>query len=68
VYQLPGSNPELNLGEGVWGEAKSLRLGQAGAFTFVDMKSNALRIVCRLAHRPDRIRTLFRKPSTLYTV
>jgi hypothetical protein len=66
VYQLPGYSPELNPGEGVWGEVKSHRMGRTGVFTFVDMKSKALGALRHLAHRPDKIRSLFRKPSTLY--
>jgi transposase len=66
VYQLPGYSPELNPGEGVWREVKSHRLGRAGVFTFADMKSKALSALCHLAHRPDKIRSLFRTPKTLY--
>jgi transposase len=66
VYLLPGYSPELNPGEGVWREVKSHRLGRAGVFTFADMKSKALGALRHLTHRPDKIRKLFRTPSTLY--
>jgi transposase len=66
VYLLPGYSPELNPGEGVWREVKSHRLGRAGVFTFAEMKSKALGALRHLAHRPDKIRSLFRTPSTLY--
>ena len=57
---------ELNPGEGVWREVKAHRLGRAGVFTFADMKSKALGALRHLAHRPDKIRKLFRTPSTRY--
>jgi len=66
VYLLPGYSPELNPGEGVWREVKAHRLGRAGVFTFADMKSKALGALRHLAHRPDKIRKLFRTPSTRY--
>jgi transposase len=66
VYPLPGYSPELNPGEGVWREVKAHRLGRAGVFTFADMKSKALGALRHLAHRPDKIRKLFRAPSTRY--
>ena len=66
VYPLPGYSPELNPGEGVWREVKSHRLGRAGVFTFADMKSKALGAVRHLAHRPDKIHSLFRTPTTRY--
>jgi transposase len=66
LYLLPGYSPELNPGEGVWREVKSHRLGRAGVFTFADMKSKALGALRHLAHRPDKIRSLFHTPSTLY--
>jgi transposase len=66
VYLLPGYSPELNPGEGVWREVKSHRLGRAGVFTFAEMKSKALGALRHLARRPDKIRSLFRTPSTRY--
>ena len=66
VYVLPGYSPELNPDEGVWREVKSHRLGRAGIFTFVDMKSKALGALRHLARRPDKIRSLFHSKSTLY--
>jgi hypothetical protein len=66
VYQLPGYSPEPDPGEGVWREVKSQRLRRAGVFTFAGMKSKALSAPRHSAHRPDKIRSLFRKPSTLY--
>jgi transposase len=66
VHLLPGYSPELNPGEGVWREVKAHRLGRAGVFTFADMKSKALGALRHLAHRPDKIRKLFLKPSTRY--
>ena len=66
VYLLPGYSPELNPDEGVWREVKSHRLGRAGVFTFADMKSKALGALRHLAHRPDKIRSLFRTTSTRY--
>ncbi len=66
VYLLPGYSPELNPGEGVWREVKAHRLGRAGVFSFADMKSKALGALRHLAHRPDKIRSFFRKPSTRY--
>ena len=66
VYRLPGYSPELNPSEGVWREVKSHRLGRAGVFTFADMKSKALGALRHLAHRPDKIRSLFHTKSTQY--
>jgi hypothetical protein len=66
VYLLPGYSPELNPGEGVWREVKAHRLGRAGVFTFMDMKSKALGALRHLAHRPDKIRSFFRTKSTMY--
>jgi transposase len=66
VYLLPGYSPELNPGEGVWREVKSHRLGRAGVFTFAEMKSKVLGALRHLARRPDKIRSLFRTPSTRY--
>ena len=66
VYVLPGYSPELNPDEGDWREVKSHRLGRAGIFTFVDMKSKALSVLRHLARRPDKIRSLFHSKSTLY--
>jgi transposase len=66
VHLLPGYSPELNPGEGVWREVKAHRLGRAGVFTFADMKSKTLGALRHLAHRPDKIRKLFLKPSTRY--
>jgi transposase len=66
VYHLPGYSPELNPSEGFWREVKSHRLGRAGVFTFADMKSNALSALRHLAHRPNKIRSLYCTPSTLY--
>jgi transposase len=66
VYQLPGYSPELNPGEGVWGEVKSHRVGRAGVFTFADMRSKALGALRHLSHRPDKVRGFFRTPTTLY--
>ena len=66
VYVLPGYSPELNPDEGVWREVKAHRLGRAGVFTFVDMKSKALGALRHLARRPDKIRSLFRSKTTLY--
>jgi transposase len=66
VHLLPGYSPELNPGEGVWQEVKAHRLGPAGVFTFADMKSKTLGALRHLAHRPDKIRKLFLKPSTRY--
>jgi transposase len=66
VYWLPGYSPELNPKEGVWREVKSHRLGRAGVFTFADMKSKALGALRHLAHRPDKIRSLFHTESTQY--
>jgi len=66
VYLLPGYSPELNPGEGVWREVKAHRLGRAGVFTFMDMKSKALGALRHLARRPDKIRSFFRTKSTMY--
>jgi hypothetical protein len=66
VYWLPGYSPELNPSEGVWREVKSHRLGRAGVFTFADMKSKALGALRHLAHRPDKIRSLFHTSPTQY--
>ena len=66
VYLLPGYSPELNPGEGVWREVKTHRLGRAGVFTFIDMKSKALGALRHLARRPDKIRSFFRTKSTMY--
>lgn len=66
VYLLPGYSPELNPGEGVWREVKAHRLGRAGVFTFIDMKSKALGALRHLARRPDKIRSFFRTKSTMY--
>lgn len=66
VYWLPGYSPELNPGEGVWREVKAHRLGRAGVFTFLDMKSKALGALRHLARRPDKIRSFFRTKSTMY--
>jgi transposase len=66
VYLLPGYSPELNPGEGVWREVKAHRLGRAGVFTFIDMKSKALGALRHLARRPDKIRSFFHTNSTMY--
>jgi transposase len=66
VYLLPGYSPELNPGEGVWREVKAHRLGRAGVFTFLDMKSKALGALRHLARRPDKIRSFFRTKTTMY--
>jgi transposase len=66
VYLLPGYSPELNPGEGVWREVKAHRLGRAGVFSFIDMKSKALGALRHLARRPDKIRSFFRTKSTTY--
>jgi len=66
LFVLPGYSPELNPDEGVWREVKSHRLGRAGVFTFADMKSKTLGALRHLAHRPDKIRSLFRTKTTLY--
>ena len=66
LHLLPGYSPELNPGEGVWREVKAHRLGRAGVFTFLEMKSKALGALRHLAHRPDKIRSFFRTKSTMY--
>lgn len=66
VYGLPGYSPELNPAEGVWREVKAHRVGRAGVFSFLDMKSKAVSALRHLARRPDKIRSFFRTKSTMY--
>ncbi|MCX7950031.1 MAG: IS630 family transposase [Treponemataceae bacterium] len=65
VYGLPGYSPELNPSEGVWREVKAHRLGRAGVFSFLEMKSMALSALHPLARRPDKIRSFFPTKSTM---
>jgi len=45
---------------------KAHRLGRAGVFTLIDMKSKALGALRHLARRPDKIRSFFRTKTTMY--